>query len=89
MENNITLMVMVCIVLFEVIGELRRERLHHSRATVFNWNGQMRGQLLQAKVLNTFVTPLSSSAESAVSLIWEKLACLVEASVTEQVLRES
>ena len=48
-ENDIALTVTVCIASFEVIGELQRERLHHSRAAAFNWNGRMRGQLLQAK----------------------------------------
>ena len=31
-ENNMILMVTVYIASFEVIGELQRERLHHSRA---------------------------------------------------------
>ena len=48
-ENNITLTVTVCIASFEVIGELQRERLRHSRAAAFSWNGRMRGQLLQVK----------------------------------------
>ena len=48
-ENNIALTVTVCIALFKVIGELQRERLHHSLAAAFNWNGETRGQLLQAK----------------------------------------
>ena len=29
------------IISFRAIDELQRERLHHSRATVFTWNGQM------------------------------------------------
>ena len=48
-ENDIALTVMVCIALFEVISELQRERLHHSRAAAFSWNRRTRGQLLQAK----------------------------------------
>ena len=48
-ENNIALTVTVCIASFEVIGELQRERLHHSRAAAFSWNGRTRGQILQAK----------------------------------------
>ena len=48
-KNKIVLTVTVCIASFEVIGELQRERLHHSRATAFGWNGQMHGQLMQAK----------------------------------------
>ena len=47
-KNNIALTVTVCIALFVVIGELQRERLCHSRATAFGWNGGMHGQLLQA-----------------------------------------
>ena len=46
-ENNIALT--VTIALFEVIGELQRERLRHSRATAFSWNGRTRGQILQVK----------------------------------------
>ena len=38
-ENNITLTVTVCIASFEVIGELQRERLRHSHAAAFTWNG--------------------------------------------------
>ena len=48
-ENNIALMVTVCIASFKVIGELQREKLHHSRAAAFSWNGRTRGQLLPAK----------------------------------------
>ena len=48
-KNNISLTVTVCIASFEAIGELQRERLRHSRAAAFSWNGQMRGQVLQAK----------------------------------------
>ena len=48
-ENNIALPVTACIASFEVIGELQRERLRHSRAAAFSWNGRTRGQLLQAK----------------------------------------
>ena len=45
-KNNIALPVTVCIASFEAIGELQRDRLRHSRATAFSWNG---GQLLQTK----------------------------------------
>ena len=48
-ENNIALTVTVCNASFEVIGELQTERLRHSRAAAFTWNGRMRGRLLQAK----------------------------------------
>ena len=48
-ENNIVLTVTICIASFEVIDELQRERLHHSRAAAFSWNGRTRGQLLQVK----------------------------------------
>ena len=48
-ENNIVLTVTVCIASFEVIGKLQRERLRHSRAAAFGWNGRTRGQLLQVK----------------------------------------
>ena len=48
-ENNVALAVTVCIASFEVIDELQRERLRHSRAAAFSWNEQTRGQLLQAK----------------------------------------
>ena len=34
-KNNIALTVTVCIASFEAIGELQRERLHHSRAAAF------------------------------------------------------
>ena len=48
-KNNIALMVVVCIASFEVIVELQRERLRQSRAKALSWNGQTRGQFLQAK----------------------------------------
>ena len=48
-KNNIALTVTVCTASFEAIGKLQRERLHQSRATAFSWNGQTRGQFLQAK----------------------------------------
>ena len=48
-KSNIALMLTVCIALFEAIGEVERERLCHSRATVFSWNGEMCGRILQAK----------------------------------------
>ena len=48
-KNNIALTITVCIASFEVIGELQRERLRQSRAKAFSWNGQTRGQFLQAK----------------------------------------
>ena len=41
--------VMVCTALFKAIGELQRDRLRHSRAIAFSWNGQTHGQFLQAK----------------------------------------
>ena len=43
--------VTVCIASFEAIGELQRERLRpgDSRTAAFSWNGQTRGQILQAK----------------------------------------
>ena len=49
LKNNIPLMVTVYIALFEAIGELERETLRNLRAAVFSWNGQLRGQQLQAK----------------------------------------
>ena len=48
-KNNIALTVTVCIALFEVIGELQRERLCQSCAKTFSWNGRTHGQFLQAK----------------------------------------
>ena len=48
-ENNIVLTVTIWMASFKVIGELQGERLCHSRATAFGWNGRTRGQLLQAK----------------------------------------
>ena len=38
-SNNIALTVKVCIASFEMIGELQREILRQSRATVFSWDG--------------------------------------------------
>ena len=35
-ENNIALTVTVCVALFEVVGELQRERLCHSSAAAFS-----------------------------------------------------
>ena len=46
-KNNIALTVMVLIASFKVIGELHRERLHHSHAAAFSWNVWPHGQLLQ------------------------------------------
>ena len=40
---------MACIISFRAINELQRERLHHSRATVFTWNGQTGKYFLQVK----------------------------------------
>ena len=67
-KNNIALMAMDCIALFKAISELQREKLCQSRTVPFSWNGQMRGQFLQAKGLemNNFVAPLSSSTQSMV-----------------------
>ena len=48
-KNNIVWTIMVCIASFKAIGELQVERLYHSRAAVFSWNGQMHGQVLQTK----------------------------------------
>ena len=48
-KNNIALTVTVYVASFKVISELQRERLCHSHATGFSWNGRMRGQFLQAK----------------------------------------
>ena len=48
-ENNIALTVTLCTASFEMIGELQRKILRHSRAAAFSWNGRTRGQLLQAK----------------------------------------
>ena len=44
-----TISLPVRIALFEAIGELQRERLRHSRAAAFSWNGRPRGQFQQAK----------------------------------------
>jgi len=49
LKNNIALAVTVCIALFGEIGELRRQKLHQSRATAFNCNGQTRREFLQVK----------------------------------------
>ena len=48
-KNNIVSPVTVCIASFEAIGELQRKRLRQSRAAVFGWNPQTRGQFLHAK----------------------------------------
>ena len=48
-KNIVALIVTVCIASFEVISELQRERLHHSHAAAFSWNGPTHGQLLQVK----------------------------------------
>ena len=39
-KNAIALTATACIISFRAMDELQRERLHHSRATVFTWNGQ-------------------------------------------------
>ena len=51
-KNNIALTATVCIALFKATGELLRERLRQSRVAAFSWNGQARGQFLQAKPHN-------------------------------------
>ena len=78
-------MVTVCIASFEVIGELQRERLHHSRAAAFSWSGQTRGQLLQAKsrVPSSLPHHRLQHGQWQASFIREKSACLAEVSVTE------
>ena len=60
-KNNITLMVTVCFVLFEAIGELQREKLCQSHAAVFRWNERT---ISTSEELSAFVTPLSSSTQS-------------------------
>ena len=62
-KNNIALTVTVCIALFEVIGEVQRERLCQSRATAFSGNGQTHG----SEELSTFISPSSLSTQSVVS----------------------
>ena len=47
--EHIRAVLTVCIASFEAIGELQRDRLHHSRAAAFSWKGRMCGQFLQAK----------------------------------------
>jgi len=39
-------MLTVSIASFKTMGELQRERLHHSRAIVFSWNRQRHGWFL-------------------------------------------
>ena len=62
-KNNITLMVTVCFVLFEAIGELQREKLCQSHAAVFRWN---EWTISTSKELSAFVTPLSSTQSGSV-----------------------
>ena len=40
-KNVFALTATACITSFRAINELQRERLHHSCATMFTWNGQM------------------------------------------------
>ena len=84
-RNNIALMVMVCIVSFEVISELQRKRLRQSCAASLGWNRQTHGQFLQ---VSTFVAPSLSSTQSMISdtFMWEKSGCFAEVSVMEQTL---
>ena len=66
-KNNIALTVTVCIASSEGIGELQRERLHHSCAAAFQLERTNAWTTLASEGLSTFVAPSSSSAESMVS----------------------
>ena len=54
-KNSNSLIVTVCIASLEAIGELQRERLHHSCATEFNWNGQNAWTSPASEELSTLV----------------------------------
>ena len=77
-ENNIALTVTVCIASFEVIGELQRERLRHSRAAT------RRAEYLR----RSLVIVCRERGQWQASFMREKSACLAGVSVTEQILRE-
>ena len=80
-KSNIALTVTDCIASFEAIGEVERERLCHSHATVSSWNGEMCGRILQAKswVPSSLARHrlYRERGQWQASFIREKLACLM------------
>ena len=81
-------MVTVCIASFEVIGELRRERLHLSRAAAFSWNMDNFCKQRAEHLRRSLVIVCREQGQWQASFIWGKLAYLTEVSVMEQILRE-
>ena len=86
-KNNIALTVIVCIVSFEAIGELQKERLHHSRAPAFKLEWTNTWTIPASEELSTFVAHLPSSSTRSVvggsHLLYRRSwPCFVEVSVS-------
>ena len=93
-ENNIVLMVTVCIASFEVTGELQRERLHHSLIHVPQHLAGMDERVdnsckWRAEYFRrSLVIVCREHGQWQASFIQQKSASITEVSVTEQILRE-
>ena len=90
-ENNIVLTVTVCTASFEVVGELQREILRHSRAAAFPGMDErvVNSCKRRAEYLRrSLVIVCRECGQWQASFILEKSACLAKVSVTEQILWE-
>ena len=89
-KNNIALTVTVCIALFEVIGEVQKERLHHS-IYIAGMNECMDTSCKQrAEYLHrSLIIVHTERCQWQGSFIGEKSTYLAEVSVTEQILQIS
>ena len=86
-KNNITLMVTVCIASFEVISELQRKRLHLSHATEMDDCVDNSCKQRAEYLCHSLTIVYAERGQWQALFIREKLACLTEASVMEQILQ--
>ena len=85
------LTVTVCIASFEVIGELQRERLHHhmlQRLAGMDERVDNSCKQRTEYLRRSLVIVCRERSQWQASFIREKSVCLVEVSVSEQILRE-